>query len=105
MSQPLMIDGKKFQIYNRIPPPIPGLSHSPRVFHPQPFPIILYKDFTQNTIKKLNQTSITEEEAVMIRFISNTAPSEGLEEEILRLLVLTPRISDPPSTQEQLYQM
>ena len=70
MLQPLMCGGKHpkyitgsllpFHAYLILPGPF--ILHTPPIFY--------YKYFTQNTITKLNQTSITREEAAKVRFLS-----------------------------------
>ena len=60
----------------------------PGSFILHPFPLLCYKDFSQEIIEKMKLTSITAQESAITRCLINVSPLKGQEEEILILLAL-----------------
>ena len=65
----IMIGSQTHRSYHRFESPLPRLPHSPLIFFFHPFTIFRYKAFSEDMITKLNQISITLEEASSIRLL------------------------------------
>ena len=55
-----------------------------------PFPLFNYKGFEETTTQNLYQTLVILEEGAIIRYFCNSAHQDQTEEEVSRLLILSP---------------
>ena len=55
-----------------------------------PFPIFFYKVFAQETTKKLSKSLINYNEAATVRYICNSTHKENMEEEVKKLIIISP---------------